>query len=383
MDKNSPLNTIITNLKLHQDYDHHKIINARGVFTPLGVSRSPKEVADAVSFALQHYFVIDDLLNIADDALGRFSGQEAGTITHCAAAAITLSVAAAMSGETPDNIARLPDTTGMPNQVVIQAGHLVNYGHPISQAIRLSGAGILTAGTERNCNREQLAQALSENNVACLVHVDSRLCRSNSVNLLKAVELSHSLGIPVIVDAAAQDLRIDEVVQAGGDLSIFSAQKYLSGPTAGILVGNRNLVHAVRAQEKGIGRTMKPSKEAIIGALAAICCRQNTDMQAWARRARRSTEEISDNLNRLDGVSAKLVADPTKGPFFRIHCRFDEQIIGRTTSKIAYELRAGQPPIYVLENSKEKNVLIFEVLDLDADERNSIFVRLSEILDPA
>jgi L-seryl-tRNA(Ser) seleniumtransferase len=380
MNYHSPLNAIITNLKLHQDYDLHKIINARGVFTPLGVSRSPKEVADAVSYALQNYFVIDELMDIADEALSRISGLEAGAVTHCAAAAITLAVAAVMSGEDRAKVAQLPDTTGMPNLVVIQAGHLVNYGNPIEQAIRLSGAGIITAGDAKMCGPQQLAQALSEENVACMVYVDSRLCQGDMVDLQMAVELSHSLSKPVIVDAAAQDLRLDEVAQAGGDLCIFSAQKYLAGPTAGIVVGKRDLVNAIRTQEQGIGRTMKPSKEAIIGTLAALSYRENTDLQAWKRDRQRDAEAFSDCLNRIEGISAQTVPDPTKGPFSRIHCKIDEKFLGRSTPEIADNLRSGQPPIYVFENLVTDNVLVLEILDLDADERTTILSRLSEIL---
>ena len=55
----------------------------------------------------------------------------------------------------------------------------------------------------------------------------------------------------------------------------------------------------------------------------------------------------------------------------KFHKNLTKNQISYTTSHIFFE------------NSKKKNVLILEVLDLDADERNNILSRFSEILDPA
>ena len=62
------------------------------------------------------------------------------------------------------------------------------------------------------------------------------------------------------------------------DLVLVSAQKYLASPTAGLIIGRKRLVHACRAHEKGIGRAMKATKEAVIGVLAALEERQNLCM---------------------------------------------------------------------------------------------------------
>ncbi len=64
-------------MNAHDHYGLAKVINARGPYPPLGVSRSPKRVSRA----------------IAD-----FSGSEAGVVTHCVASGMTLSIAATMTG---------------------------------------------------------------------------------------------------------------------------------------------------------------------------------------------------------------------------------------------------------------------------------------------
>ena len=57
-----------------------------------------------------------------------------------ASAGITLGVAGCMTGADLARIEQLPDATGMKDEVLIQAGHMVYYGAPIEQAIRLAGA---------------------------------------------------------------------------------------------------------------------------------------------------------------------------------------------------------------------------------------------------
>src|SRR5690349_24260029 len=60
-----------------------------------------------------------------------------------ASAGITVAVAGCMTGADLARIERLPDTTGLErNEVAIQAGHMVYYGAPVEQAIRLTGARV-------------------------------------------------------------------------------------------------------------------------------------------------------------------------------------------------------------------------------------------------
>ena len=116
------------------------VINARGTFTPLGVSRSSSVVCGAVVEALSNYFIIDELQDLASKSISKFANSEAATVTHCAASGITISIAATMTGLSQERIAALPNTKGMADCVIIPSGHCVNYGHSILQAIRISGA---------------------------------------------------------------------------------------------------------------------------------------------------------------------------------------------------------------------------------------------------
>ncbi len=90
------------------------------------------------------------------------------------------------------------------------------------------------------------------------------------MDLTAAVRAAHRRGVPAIIDGAGQFPRTADLLATGADAVLISAQKYLAAPTAGLVVGTHRLVRAVRAQEKGIGRGMKPTKEAIVGVLAAL-----------------------------------------------------------------------------------------------------------------
>ena len=116
-------------MKIRDSYKLTTIINAAGTFTPLGVSRSSPAVGLAVAEALSEFFVMDELQDTASTVIAEWTGAEAGTVTHCVSAGIVLSIAAAITGNSSAGVAILPDTRGMPNRVVLPAGHAINYGH--------------------------------------------------------------------------------------------------------------------------------------------------------------------------------------------------------------------------------------------------------------
>ena len=226
-------------MTIHDRHGLTKVINARGTFTPLGVSRSSARVGRAVAEALQGYVVIDELQELASRKIADFAGSEAGAVTHCTAAGITLSIAATMTGTSQDRIAALPDTKGMPDRVVLPANHAVDYGHPILQAVRLAGATPVLAGSVDACSIIDLESELDHADSCCLLLVSSRLTTGRPVDLASAVDASHRRGIPAILDGAAQDMRIGELTATGADLILVSAQKYLASPTAGLVIGRR------------------------------------------------------------------------------------------------------------------------------------------------
>ncbi|MGI9508371.1 MAG: aminotransferase class V-fold PLP-dependent enzyme [Geminicoccaceae bacterium] len=361
-------------------YGLTKIINARGTFTPLGVSRSSDQVSRAVAEALQDYFVIDELQDLVSRKLAGIAGSEAGAVTHCVAAGITMSIAAAMVGTSPEKIAALPDTKGIPNRVVLPANHAIDYGHPIQQAVRLAGATPVLAGTVDECSLADIDGQLRHADTCCLLLVSSRLTTGRSVDLSAAVDASHLRGVPTIIDGAAQDMRIKELLATNADLVLVSAHKYMASPTAGLVIGRKALVDAVRAQERGIGRAMKATKEAIIGVLSALEERSVLHIAEWRETQACKVSDFVGRANELPGVKARSVPDPAGMPFMRAHVQVDDRQTGVNARSLAVALKNGVPSIWVMDDKIADGDIVFELVQTDRDEIDTILAQLSKLL---
>jgi len=366
--------------QIHQKLGISRVINARGTYTPLGVSRSSEPVIEAVAESLRHYFVMDELRRAFGEQVSKLTGAEWGTVTHCTAASITLSVAAVMTESDPDKIRQLPATTGMNNRFVIQAGHMVNYGQAIEQAIRLSGADVVVAGSPESCTEQDLEAALGEAGVGGLVMVQSRLCKGDMVDPKDAVALAKIKGIPVIFDAAAQDLIMADLLAVGADLTLFSAQKYLASPTAGLVLGRRDLVNAVSLQEGGIGRGMKAGKETYIGVFEALQQRRDMDFDTWVSEQFFAAQKFAESVSRLAPLNAKLVHDPLDNPFVRVQIFVDTEACGKTAPEIAERLATSDPIVIVQDHADQENSLMLEILALNSQELEIIISLLAVIV---
>jgi uncharacterized pyridoxal phosphate-dependent enzyme len=370
-------------MSIHQQYGLTRVLNARGTFTPLGVSRSSQHVQSAVSEALAAHIIIDELQAAVSNVVARMTGAEAAAVTHCVAAGITLTVAATMTGDDPTSIAALPDASGMPNRVVIPAGHVIDYGHSILTAVRLAGAVPVIAGTDSACSLDIIDHALSAGRTACLLLVSSRLVRGSPIDLAGAIAAAHQRGVPVIMDGAAQDLRMHKLLATGADLVLFSAQKYLASPTAGLIVGRKPLVQACLAQEKGIGRAMKATKEAIAGVLAALEAREGLDMDAWQSEQDRKVRWFVEQASLIPYIQAMALPDPTGLPFSRVSLQIDPTHPLASASALSHALRRGNPSIWVMDHAATESRLMLELLPLSDDEMSEIISRVAELSDSA
>ena len=75
----------------------------------------------------------------ASRTIARLTGAEAGYVTTGAAAALTLSAAAAIAGLDPARMARLPDTRGLANRLLIVRAHRNADDHAAATAFGSAG----------------------------------------------------------------------------------------------------------------------------------------------------------------------------------------------------------------------------------------------------
>ena len=355
------------------------IINVSGTMTALGASVVVPEAVRTVGEILPEFVEITDLHRKACAVVARLTGAEAGFITACASSGITLAVAGCMTGADLGRIEQLPDTTGMKSEVVIQVGHMVGYGAPVEQAIRLTGACVIPVGQATEVRGYQLAHRLTDRTAAAVYVVSHHTVQDGQLPLDEFARLCHARGVPVIADLASEyDLR--GFLAAGADVAIYSAHKFLGGPTAGIVAGAKPLVRAAFLQNLGIGRGMKVGKEGIVGAMAAL--------DAWEKRDHagiraRETGYLTLWLARLQGiagVTACLEPDPTRNPLDRLQLAVDPERAGITAWDLADALAAGDPPVIVRDHEVEHGFFYLDPCNLHPGEAEIVAERITQEL---
>lgn len=358
------------------------VINAAGTMTVLGASSAHPDAMAAVADILPRFVWIGELQRLANKTIARLCGAEAGIVTGSTSGAITIAIAAAMTGLDRAAIARLPDTRGMRGEVVILQGHLLNYGAPIDQAIRLSGAGIRTVGQATSSTEYELDAAFGPNSAAALYVVSHHAASYGMIPLSRFAAIAHAHNVPVIVDAAAEyDLR--GFLAQGADLVLYSAHKFLRAPTAGIIAGRRDLVRACYLQNGGIGRGFKVGKEGIAGTIAALEAWERTDHAATRRREKTLLEHWLEALGNRDGVSAAIVPDPTGNPVDRVRVLIDPARARTSAWDMATALAAGTPSVAVRAEDLEHNYFELDPCNLDLDEAKLVSARIAAELDTA
>ena len=328
------------------------IINVAGTMTGLGASIASPEIRAATSAIMGHFVNMHELQSRASETISRLTGAEAGFMTASASAGITLSVAGCMTGMDPGRVEALPRDPGPKSKVGVQLGHLCHYGAPISQTIELSGATVLPAGQSTLCTDQSLRAAMTEDVSAALYVVSHHVVHYGQVPLRRFIEIAHEASVPVIVDAASEyDLR--RFLADGADLVIFSGHKFLGGPTSGIVAGRRDLVRAAYLQNTGIGRGMKIGKESIAGAIAALEAWETRDHEGIRHSEAAALDLWMNAFSGIDGVTPRLVADPTGNPLDRLEVLIDAEVLGADASGLATELSRQSPPIIVRNHEVE------------------------------
>ncbi|ESX83899.1 hypothetical protein X756_28150 [Mesorhizobium sp. LSHC412B00] len=358
------------------------IINVSGTMTTLGASIIVPEAISAMAEIASQWVEMDDLQRAASVITARLTGGEAGFITACCASGITMAIAGAMTGTNLLAIERLPDDTeGLKSEVVIQLGHIVNYGAPIDQSIRVAGAKVIPAGTVSVTQDYHLREAINERTAAALYVVAHHTVQYGMLSLEEFCEICHARGVPVIVDAASEyDLR--SFLARGADIVVYSGHKFLSGPTSGIVTGRKDLVRAAYLQNRGVARAMKVGKESIAGTMAALEAWEKRDHAGIRRREEAALHLWRDSLQGIPGIVANIIPDPTANPLDRLQI-FVSPESRFSAAGLASALAAGSPPIIVRNHEVERGHFFLDPCNLHPGEAEIVAERLRAVLTAA
>jgi L-seryl-tRNA(Ser) seleniumtransferase len=354
------------------------IVNARGMNTMASGSLMPKPVLDAMTEAAGAFVDMAELNALAGAHIARLVGVEAAHVTSGSAGGLLLAAAACIAGEDPERIARLPDTSGMRNEIVIQRCDRIHY----DQALRMAGAVLVEVGSADACTPETLEAAISAR-TAALIYIVSPGLAGRGVGPEGMAAIAHARGLPLIVDAASTLPPVGHLTRwnrMGGDLVILSGGKGIRGPqNTGLLIGRADLIRAAAANgapNSAVGRPCKVSKEAIVGLVAAVELFLQDDHDAeWARHLEEA-RRILAAVAAIPGVQARLEDDRSVWTAPTLLLALDATT-GLTPDSLMDALRRGEPPIMVRVHRGE---LLVDPHCLRGDEASLVARRLREEL---
>jgi L-seryl-tRNA(Ser) seleniumtransferase len=283
-----------------------RVVNATGVIlhTNLGRSVLSERAALAAYDAATGYSNLEyDLRSStrgsrydhAVPLLRELTGAEdALVVNNCAGATLLALAAASKVSEAPE--------------VIVSRGQLIEIGggFRIPEVLALSGARLREVGTTNRTRLSDYEKTINENTSAVLWVHPSNFALVGFTESVGVQDLS-SLGLPVIADVGSgaltsvgEEPRVQAILRDGADLAIFSGDKLLGGPQAGIAVGTSRWVSGMRRHP--LARALRADKLC----LAALEATLNSYLHGAAeqdlptlRMIRAPVSEMEERANNL------------------------------------------------------------------------------------
>jgi L-seryl-tRNA(Ser) seleniumtransferase len=395
-------------MTIYERFGVKTVINAAGTQTRAGGTLMDPEVTAAMSEAARNFVRIDELQEAASCMIAAATGSQAGYVTSGASAGITLAVAASIAGLDIDRMNRIPDTTGMAADVIVQRPHRNAYDH----AALLAGAQLVEVGTSGFPGRGaswpwQVEAAITDQTTAILWPVSDI---PGVASLEEVSDIAHRHGLDVIVDAAAALPPVSHLrrfIDLGADAVIFSGGKAIRGPqSTGIVAGRADLIESIALQHQdmdvypqtwslrskylesgllpgpphhGLGRGFKVGKEEIVGLMVALerylARDHDAEFTAWLARM----NAMASCLEGIAGVSPEVFIDPKRPiPVLRLH--LDEAVLGKSAYDVVNALAEGDPPILLSEGFAFRGMIGVNPMGLQENEELLIVERLKSAL---
>ena len=356
-----------------------RVINASGKMTPLGVSTLKLEVAEYMKEASMNFIKIDSLIEKAGEIISRYTGGQDSCVTIGASAAIAISVASCIAKDDISKIERLPLSEGLNNEVIIQKGHIINFGASVSQMIRLGGGIPIEVGCVNRLRPYHVEEAINDKTAALLYIKSHHTVQKGMVSIEDMISIAHSHKLPLIIDAAAEE-DIKKYIDMGADLVIYSGGKAIEGPTSGFVTGRKDLIEHCKLQYKGIGRAMKIGKENIMGLLKAIEIYSQKDNVQLARMQKERMKWLINEVNTIKGLKASISQDEAGRCIYRAKIEVDTKVLRIDANHIIEELEKGNPAIYTRNHYANIGIINIDPRTLNKDEEKIIIKRLKNIV---
>jgi L-seryl-tRNA(Ser) seleniumtransferase len=347
------------------------VINATGVIVHTNLGRAPlasaavsRVAAIASGYSNLEYDVDTGERGRRDGhasrLIARLTGAESAVIVNNNAAATLLSLAAIAAGR----------------EVVVSRGELVEIGggFRVPDVMRQSGAILREVGTTNRTRASDYAAAIGDSTAAILRVHPSNFRMEGFVERPRVEELvaiGRQLNVPVLDDqgsgylapepalhALHDEPSVRESIAAGVGVVMFSGDKLLGGPQAGILAGSESLIASIRKHP--LMRALRADKmtyaalEATLQEYAAGRAAQTVPV---AHMLRMSEEEIGTRASAIaaqlagTGFDARVVAgSSTIGGGSAPGSAIPTRLIAvshpsLSAAQLLAHLRASEPPV--------------------------------------
>jgi uncharacterized pyridoxal phosphate-dependent enzyme len=360
----------------HRDYFKElgikPFINAAGTYTTLTASLMQPEVVQAIEYASKQFVHLIELHDLCGQKIASLIGCEAAMISAGASSALTLGTAACMTGTNQEFIRRLPDTTGMKTEVIIQKAHRYGYDH----AVRNCGIRFVEVETA-----DELERAV--NGKTAMMLFFNAANPAGKIDAPAFVALGKKHNVPTFNDAAADTPPVEMIskyTKMGFDLVTFSGGKGIRGPqSAGLLLGRKDLIAAARLNASpnsdAIGRGMKVNKEELLGMMVAVESFIKRDHVAEWKEWEKRVKTIADTVTPLGVKTETFVPEISNSV---PHLRISWSGMKITPAEATKRLREGDPAIELRPGAKD--CLEVAVWMLQPGEAQIVARRIREVL---
>ncbi|GAA1472089.1 L-seryl-tRNA(Sec) selenium transferase [Corynebacterium aurimucosum] len=340
-------------LESAQPYSLRRVINATGVIihTNLGRAPLPPAAVDALAAAAGYTDVEMDLdsgqrsrdrgRGAVEAVLAACPGAEDALVVNNGASALLLATAALAPGK----------------EVIISRGELIEIGagFRLPELIESTATRLREVGATNRTHLADYERALGENTGAILKVHPSNFVISGFTSSVSVAELRALTDVPLIVDIGSGLLTPDavlpeepsasEALRDGADVVLFSGDKLLGGPQAGVLVGKKEAIAACKKHP--LARAVRIDKLRLNALEASLAAPSNAVQNALhidAQRHRERTEKVAaavggvvvEHAGRVGGGGAPEV--PLPGWAVAL------------PEELARPLRLGEPPVVARVN---------------------------------
>ncbi len=251
LDQQAIVGKIVAQIDHESDYSLKRVINTTGVVlhTNLGRSLLPKGMMAHINDVASGYSTLEfDIENgkrgsrysHVEQLLCRITGAEGALVVNNNAAAVLLALSTVANGK----------------EVVVSRGQLVEIGGAfrVPEVMKQGGATLVEVGTTNKTHLRDYEAVINENTGAVLkVHTSNYriLGFTEEVDSDVLCQMCHEKGVLVMEDIGSGSLidlskygltkepTVMEAIDSGMDVVMFSGDKMLGGPQAGILVGKK------------------------------------------------------------------------------------------------------------------------------------------------